>query len=61
MVCIDYFYDTVVGRLKRGCDADALVDLDRDGLLGHPAVLVLEDLERRFGVAFQRRLVQDCA
>jgi len=32
-------------------DADALVDLDRDGLLGNPTVGVLEDGKSGLGVA----------
>lgn len=39
-------------------DADALIHLNTNSLLGHPAVRVLEDLQRRLGVAVSRRVAQ---
>jgi hypothetical protein len=39
------------GHLKRARDADALFDLYVDLLLRHPTVDVLQDLQRRLGVA----------
>ena len=49
--CIDNLNYAQLGFLKRLGDRNALVDVHRDGLLGHPAVLVLEDFKRRLGVA----------
>jgi len=45
-------------HLQRANDADALLYVNADLLLGYPAVLVLEDLKRRLGIARQRRVVQ---
>ena len=45
-------------HLQRTNDADALLYVNADLLLGYPAMLVLEDLKRRLGVARQRRLMQ---
>ena len=52
----DYFsylaFDSALFRRAQGVDdADALIYLDRDGLLGYPAVSVLQDGQRGLGVA----------
>lgn len=52
------FDDALLGFLQRAGDADLLVNRDVDLLLGNPAVLVLEDVQRRLGVAVGRRVVQ---
>ena len=58
MDCIDNLNYAQLGFLKRLGDRNALVDVHRDGLLGHPAVLMFEDFKRCFGVAFLGGLMQ---
>ena len=53
---LDHFCDSAVDDAALSSaqgvdDADALLDLDRDGLLGDPTVGVLEDSEGGLGVA----------
>ena len=55
---IQPFDDALLGLLQRARDADLLVDADFDLLFGYPAVLVLQDVERRLGVASGCRVVQ---
>ena len=45
-------------HLQRTNDADTLFNVNADLLLGHPAMLVFQDLKRRLGIARQRRVVQ---
>ena len=45
-------------HLQRANDADTLLHVNADLLLGYPTVLVLEDLKRRLGVSSQRRFMQ---
>jgi hypothetical protein len=45
-------------HLQRANDADTLLHVNADLLLGYPAVLVLKDLKRRLGVSSQRRFMQ---
>ena len=51
--------DPPLRLLQRGGDGDGLVDLDLHGLLGHPAVRVLQHLKRGLGVAGQRSVTQN--
>jgi len=46
-------------HLKRARDADALLDIHADLLLCDPAVDVLQDLQRRFGVSATGGVMQD--
>ena len=52
------FDDALLRFLQRAGDADLLVDADVDLLLGGPAVLMLEDVERGLSVAVGSGLVQ---
>ena len=45
-------------HLQRANDADTLLYVNADLLLGYPAVLVLEDLKRRLSVSSQRGVVK---
>ena len=44
------FDDALLGLFQRSRDADLLVDADFDLLLGDPAVLVLQDVQRCLGI-----------
>ncbi len=52
------FYDALLRLFQRRYDGYALLDLHLHGLWGCPLVNMLEDVQRRFGVAFSRRLMQ---
>ena len=51
-------YHAGLRLLQRARDADLLVDVHVYLLLGDPAVLVLQDVQRRLGVAHLRGVVQ---
>ena len=48
---VDDVLDALLGLAQCAEDADLLVDVHLDLLLGHPVVLVLQDFQRRLGVA----------